>query len=156
MDEKLWDSHWLSSTQGMWMLFNLFFHVLQLTPFIFTQQNSWCISISTTKHMQKLDWKLDLPLFTYGSHKCMFVDYHMLIASWAKKKSSLFFGEIIRWDGLNERKNQQSKCLHVRSFGVMEQLNPKSTWSHMHLQHTMRCAFCCGVHMESTWHPRVR
>ena len=29
------------------------------------------------KHMQKPYWKLDLPLFTYGYHKCIFVDFLM-------------------------------------------------------------------------------
>ena len=27
------------------------------------------------KHLQKLDGKLDLPLFSYGHWKCMFVDF---------------------------------------------------------------------------------
>ena len=27
------------------------------------------------KHMQKPDWKLDLPLFSYGYRKCKIVDF---------------------------------------------------------------------------------
>ena len=35
------------------------FHVLQLLPIRFTQQNSWCINKPTMKHMQKLDKKIE-------------------------------------------------------------------------------------------------
>ena len=52
------------------------FHVLQLLPIRLTQQNSCCISKSLMKHLQRLDRKLDLPLFSYGTYwKCMYVDF---------------------------------------------------------------------------------
>ena len=47
------------------------FHVLQRLVIKFTQQNLCCISKSTMKHMQELDF----PLFSYGYHKWMFVDF---------------------------------------------------------------------------------
>ena len=37
----------------------------------FVFSNSCCISKSTMRRMQKLDWKLDLPWFSYDSRKCM-------------------------------------------------------------------------------------
>ena len=48
------------------------FRVLQLLPIKFTQ---WYISKSTMEHLQKLDWKSYLPLFSYGYRKCMFFDF---------------------------------------------------------------------------------
>ena len=39
----------------------------------FTQQNSCCIRKSTTKHMQKSDWRSNPPWFTNGYWRCMFV-----------------------------------------------------------------------------------
>jgi hypothetical protein len=53
----------------------LIFQVLQLQPNRFTQQNSCCISKPAMKHLQKPDWKSDLPKFSYGYHKCVFVDF---------------------------------------------------------------------------------
>ena len=38
-----------------------FSHVLQLLLIIFTQHNACCVNGSTIKHMQKMDWKSDLP-----------------------------------------------------------------------------------------------
>ena len=49
------------------------FHVPQLLLIIFTQQNSCCTSNSLMKHLQKLDWKLDLPWFSYDYQKCMLI-----------------------------------------------------------------------------------
>ena len=46
---------------GIWFIF----HVLQLLPITFKQQNSCCLSKSKMKHLQTLDWKSDLPLFSY-------------------------------------------------------------------------------------------
>ena len=54
-------------------------HVLQLLPIIFTQQNLCCICKFVTKCSQNLDWKLDLPWFSYIYHKNMFVDYFTYI-----------------------------------------------------------------------------
>ena len=34
-----------------------------------------CTCKFTMKHMRKPDWKSDLPLFSYGNRKCMFVDF---------------------------------------------------------------------------------
>ena len=55
-----------------------------MVPFLFvlhlllirliTQQNLRCICISTRKHLQQSDWKSDLPLFSYGYRKSLFVD----------------------------------------------------------------------------------
>jgi hypothetical protein len=35
----------------------------------------WCISKVTMKHMQKPDWKSDLPIFSYGGRKWMCVGF---------------------------------------------------------------------------------
>ena len=51
------------------------FHVLQLLHIRFTQWNMCCISKCMMKHQQKLDWKLNLLLFTHGHWKCKFVDF---------------------------------------------------------------------------------
>lgn len=50
------------------------FQVLQLLPTRITQQNICYFSKSTMKHEQKVDWKLELPLFSYGHQNDMFVD----------------------------------------------------------------------------------
>ena len=50
-------------------------HVLQLLLIRFTQQNSCCTSKTMMKHLQKLDWRFDLPWFSCGYRKCMFVDF---------------------------------------------------------------------------------
>ena len=50
-------------------------HVPELLPISFTQQNSCCINKSRMKHMKKLDWKSDLPCFSYGYWNCMFLDF---------------------------------------------------------------------------------
>ena len=41
---------------GIWFVF----HVVQLLPFIFTQQKSCCVGKPMMKHLHKPDWKLDL------------------------------------------------------------------------------------------------
>jgi hypothetical protein len=51
--------------------FGVPFHVLQLLLIGFTQQHSCCISKFMMKHLQKLDWKLDLPWSSCGYQKCM-------------------------------------------------------------------------------------
>ena len=44
----------------------VYFHVLQLLQIEFTKQNLCFISKSTMKRIQKSDWNLDLPCFSYG------------------------------------------------------------------------------------------
>ena len=51
------------------------FMFVQLLPIRFTQPYSCCVSKSTMKHLQKLDWKSDFLLFGYGYRERMFVDY---------------------------------------------------------------------------------
>ena len=51
------------------------FQVLQLLLVRYIQQDLKCISKPTMKHMQKPDWKSDLPLTSNGYKKCMFVDF---------------------------------------------------------------------------------
>ena len=55
----------------IWFLF----HVLQLLPIRFTQQNSCCINKSTIKHLQNSNWHLDLPRSSYAYQNCMFVGF---------------------------------------------------------------------------------
>ena len=40
-----------------------------------TQQNSCCISKCTIKHLQRSNWKSNLPLLNINWWKCMFVDF---------------------------------------------------------------------------------
>lgn len=49
-------------------------HCPQLLAIIFTQWSMCCISKSTVKHWQNSDQKLDLPYFSYGYRKYMFLD----------------------------------------------------------------------------------
>ena len=59
----------------MWVFFLFVFHVLQFILIRFTQQNLCCISNSMMRFIQKqMDWKPNLPLFTYDYRKCMFAD----------------------------------------------------------------------------------
>jgi hypothetical protein len=52
------------------------FHVLQLLPIRFTQQNLCCINISMMKHLQEPNWKSDFPwLF-------MVIESACLLTSW--------------------------------------------------------------------------
>jgi hypothetical protein len=57
------------------------FHVLHLLPTIFTQHNSCCMSKSTMYHMQKPNKNSDFPWFSFGSWKCMFVNFLTWYAS---------------------------------------------------------------------------
>jgi hypothetical protein len=59
---------------GMWLLFSLFFQLLQLLPIKFTQQNSCCINKFTVKYLQKSNWKSNPPP-NYGYRICMFDDF---------------------------------------------------------------------------------
>ena len=55
---------------AIWFVFSNFY---QLDSH---KQNSSCISKCTMKHLQNLDWwKTDLPFFTYGYGKYMFVEF---------------------------------------------------------------------------------
>ena len=54
-----------------------YFHVLWHLPIWFTQQNLWCISKSTMDHQQKSDSESDLPCFSYGYRKCMFIGFFL-------------------------------------------------------------------------------
>ena len=56
-----------------------FLHVLCLLPIRCRQQSLCCIDNSMMKHMQKPDRKSNLPLFSYGYRKCMFVDFFIWI-----------------------------------------------------------------------------
>ena len=56
------------------MLFGSFFLVLHFLLSRFTSSMLCCISKSLVKHLQKPDWRLDLPLFSYSYQKCMFVE----------------------------------------------------------------------------------
>ena len=55
-------------------IFNFAFHIIQLGPARFTQQNLRRISKSITKCQQNSGEKLDLPRFSYGYWKDIFVD----------------------------------------------------------------------------------
>ena len=64
------DVQHVSHVVVMWFIF----HVLQLLPIRFTQQNLSCINNSTMTRHQKSDLKADIPLLSYGYRKCMLVD----------------------------------------------------------------------------------
>ena len=51
------------------------FHILQFLLIRFTQQNLRCMSKSAMEHLQTPDWKSNLPKFSSGDGKCMFVDF---------------------------------------------------------------------------------
>ena len=57
--------------QIMWVLLNWFFMFLQLLPIRSPQRNFRLHYKSMLKHRQKSD----LPRFSYGYRKCMFVDF---------------------------------------------------------------------------------
>ena len=67
------------------------FHVLPIT---FTQWNFCCIATSTTKHLQKPDWKVDLPWFSYGYQTCVFVGFFM---NWIHMSSLLCLLLSVEW-----------------------------------------------------------
>ena len=61
------------SNWGMWVWCGFFLHVLQLLPIRFTWKNLCRIRKSMMTHLQKSDWKSDLPWLSFGYWKVMFV-----------------------------------------------------------------------------------
>jgi hypothetical protein len=60
----------------MWVLFGLFFTFSNFYQLDSHYKTRVAFSKPLMKNLQKLDWKLDLPLFSYGTYrKCMYVDF---------------------------------------------------------------------------------
>ena len=68
-------------TQGMWVLFGLFFMFSNFLPVKFAQRNSSCISKFKMKHHPESDWTSNLPRFCYGYlfRACVFLTYHITV-----------------------------------------------------------------------------
>ena len=62
----------------LWRFFSFLFFIFcfrQLLPIRCTQRNLWCISKSIDEaSKEKLDWRLEFSLFSYGYQYCMFVE----------------------------------------------------------------------------------
>ena len=102
----------IGQVSGTWVCFFVCFVFSNFCWLDSTQQDLFCVNKSPMKHIQKTDWKSDVPWFSYGYRKCMFVDFlldmiHRSSQSCSLLRSSpIFFRHVcfmifVMWFSLN-------------------------------------------------------